>query len=248
VVVDEVDTLTSSQLPFPIGFPNGSAKLVWLARGQKFPILEMTLASATQNIITGVRYRDIYRQLVPYAPKPNFTAINRSILVGDSVGFINLTGIGTGPVSFSWDLTPATGWAYTFGTSATSRNPFVKFTQPGVYSVGLRSTVGIASADTVKADYITVNPSSTRPTAEAALALYPNPATDAFTLRAPASWQARTFYRVDALGKATPITAEVTPQGLRFSAQGLANGLYFLHAPPQFGEKALHLRFTISRN
>jgi hypothetical protein len=246
VSVLEIDSIISSQLPFPIGFPNNSERYVWLAAGQRFPILEVT--TGLLNTVTQVRYRDVYRQLVPVAPQPDFTALNRTLDEGDSVAFINLTSPGLGPTSFSWSLRPPTGWAFAFGTTASSRNPFIKFTRAGVYSVSLRSTVGTASSDTTKDDYITVNASTALPTAKASLLrAYPNPATNTAFLEGLTPDEAPHLVRVDAWGKSTPVAAYGQGSLVQIQTQTWAPGVYTLVLAPRNGDKARHLRLTIAR-
>lgn len=245
VRVEEVDSLVATALPFPLGFNSSTTHLVWLAQGQHYPILDMTLNTATGTpILTDVRYRDVYRQLVPVAPQPDFVAVRRQLNVGDSTAFANLTPPGTGPTAFSWDISPATGWNYTFGTSASSRNPIVKFTAPGLYSVGLRATVGLASADTLKQNYIQVlDPASVRSSLALAGA-YPNPADGYFDL--PGAAPDADWYLVNAAGQRRRIQPVSVEGGLRFSTQQLPTGLYFIESSPQNGGVVQHLRIAVS--
>lgn len=244
VKVFEVDSVQAAALPFPLGFTSNTTHLVWLAQGQHYPILDMTVNTTTGTpILTDVRYRDIYRQLVPVAPQPDFVAIRRQLTVGDSTGFANLTPPGTGPTSFAWDITPTTGWNFTFGTTANSRNPVVKFTAPGLYSVGLRATVGAASSDTVKQDYIQVLPATGVKALAATPQPYPNPADGYFDLAAQPGldWQI-----VNAAGQRNPIQPTITQAGLRFSTQALAPGIYLLQASPQNGGVVQQIRIAVS--
>jgi PKD repeat protein len=72
------------------------------------------------------------------APVANFTGCNSSVAQNSTVTFTDAsTGI---PTSWAWSITPATGWTYVGGTSATSQNPQVQFTTAGNYTVALTAT------------------------------------------------------------------------------------------------------------
>jgi|GEM_PF-527765 len=72
------------------------------------------------------------------APVANFTGCNSNVTQNSTVTFTDAsTGV---PTSWSWAITPATGWAYVGGTSATSQNPQVQFTALGNYNVALTAT------------------------------------------------------------------------------------------------------------
>lgn len=91
---------------------------------------------------------------VPTAPVADFVGNPTTVAVGGSVQFTDLTT--HSPTSWSWSITPATGWSYAGGTSATSQNPQVTFTTQGQYTVSLTATNSVGSDNETKTNYITV--------------------------------------------------------------------------------------------
>lgn len=87
------------------------------------------------------------------APNANFVANQTNVPTGTTVTFTDQT---TGsPTSWSWSITPATGWAYT-GSSATSQNPQVTFNTAGSYTIALTATNANGSDTETKNNYIVV--------------------------------------------------------------------------------------------
>ena len=90
----------------------------------------------------------------PIAPIANFTASATSITPGTTVSFTDLT---TGiPTSWAWSVTPATGWSFAGGTSATSQNPQITFNTVGQYTISLTATNAQGSDVETKNNYIVV--------------------------------------------------------------------------------------------
>jgi len=88
------------------------------------------------------------------APVADFVANATTVTVGSTVQFTDLTT--HSPSSWAWVITPATGWSYAGGTTASSPNPQVTFTVAGQYTVQLTATNGVGSDDETKTNYITV--------------------------------------------------------------------------------------------
>jgi len=89
-----------------------------------------------------------------YLCKAAFTADKTTICSGDE---ITLTDDSYNAVSsWSWSITPSSGWTYTNGTSATSQNPSVSFTTPGLYSVQLTASDGTVTDSETKNNFIHV--------------------------------------------------------------------------------------------
>ena len=88
------------------------------------------------------------------APVADFEADNLSPTVADTVHFTDLSS--NDPTSWSWSFDPAT-MEFLEGTSASSQNPIVKFTDPGTYTVELTATNAAGSDTETKTNYITVS-------------------------------------------------------------------------------------------
>jgi PKD repeat protein len=90
----------------------------------------------------------------PVAPVANFIANQTNVTPATTVSFTDQsTGV---PTSWAWAISPATGWAYAAGTSATSQNPQVTFNTVGQYTVTLTATNAQGSDAEVKTNYIIV--------------------------------------------------------------------------------------------
>jgi PKD repeat protein len=82
------------------------------------------------------------------------------------------------PTSWSWTVSPASGWTYTGGTSASSQNPQIQFNTAGTYTVALTASNGSGSDTETKTNYITVTSSGGASIDENDLSkvvIYPNP-------------------------------------------------------------------------
>jgi PKD repeat protein len=90
----------------------------------------------------------------PVAPVANFVANQTNVTPGTTVSFTDQsTGI---PTSWAWSISPATGWAFAGGTTATSQNPQVTFNTVGQYTVTLTASNAQGSDAEVKTNYIIV--------------------------------------------------------------------------------------------
>lgn len=85
----------------------------------------------------------------------SFSANTTSLYLGGSVDFTDES-IGTGIVSYTWDITPATGVSFINGTDANTQNPTVQFDEAGTYSVTLTVNDGTDDFVAERVDYITV--------------------------------------------------------------------------------------------
>lgn len=91
--------------------------------------------------------------------KAEFTADKKTVCAGELVQLIDDSyNAATG---WSWEITPSTGWSFTDGTSATSQNPKLNFTQSGLFTVKLTSTDGTTTDEEIKANYLRILPTST---------------------------------------------------------------------------------------
>lgn len=94
----------------------------------------------------------------PVAPVANFVANQTNVTPATTVSFTDQsTGV---PTSWAWSVSPATGWAYSGGSTASTQNPQITFNTVGQYTITLVATNGQGSDSEVKTNYITVAVSS----------------------------------------------------------------------------------------
>ncbi len=97
-------------------------------------------------------------------PLTNFVASATNICVGETITLNDLSQ--NSPNAWAWAITPATGYSYVNGTSATSQNPQVQFTVLGLYDVSLTASNGFGSSNVTINAYITVGSGSATPLVE----------------------------------------------------------------------------------
>jgi PKD repeat protein len=82
-------------------------------------------------------------------------------------GVIRFTDISTNaPSTWNWTVTPSAGVTFLEGTSSTSQNPVIGFSNLGEYTVSLEATNGIGSSTETKVDLISINAGETLPILE----------------------------------------------------------------------------------
>jgi PKD repeat protein len=90
----------------------------------------------------------------PTTPVANFTANQTNVTPGTNVTFTDQsTGV---PTTWAWSISPATGWAYANGSTASSQNPVVTFNTVGQYTVTLTASNSQGSDAETKTNYIIV--------------------------------------------------------------------------------------------
>ncbi|MFM8963642.1 MAG: PKD domain-containing protein, partial [Sphingomonadales bacterium] len=116
--------------------------------------LKPWLDAANLNVLIFGGSSDPCTPTTPVAPVANFTASATNISPATTVNFTDLsTGI---PTSWSWSVSPATGWAYAGGTNASSQNPQITFNNVGQYTISLTATNAQGSDVETKNNYIIV--------------------------------------------------------------------------------------------
>jgi PKD repeat protein len=91
-----------------------------------------------------------------YLCKAEFNADKQTVCTGEQVQlFDDSYNAVTG---WTWEITPATGWAYASGSSATTQNPVLIFSQSGLYTVKLTATDGSTTNSNTKSNYLRVLP------------------------------------------------------------------------------------------
>ena len=90
----------------------------------------------------------------PSAPSTDFSASATNVSPGTTVNFAdNTSGV---PTSWTWTISPNSGWAYAGASSASSQNPQVTFNTVGQYTVSLTAGNSIGSDSETKNNYIIV--------------------------------------------------------------------------------------------
>lgn len=87
-------------------------------------------------------------------PEVEFSASDESICQGQDVTFYDES-IGA-PNTWNWTITPSTGVSFVNGTSSSSNQPTVEFSQSGLYTIKLVASNSLGTDSLEKVDYIEV--------------------------------------------------------------------------------------------
>jgi hypothetical protein len=87
-------------------------------------------------------------------PVAQFSATRTSAVVNDTLRLMDESL--NGPTTFSWTISPATGWQFANGTNANSRNPFLVFNQVGTYTIKLVASNSFGTDSVTKTTYISI--------------------------------------------------------------------------------------------
>ena len=116
--------------------------------------LKPWLDPTNSNVLVLAGSADPCTPTTPVAPVANFSASATNVTPGTTVNFTDLsTGI---PTSWSWSVSPASGWSFAAGSSATTQNPQIVFNNVGQYTVSLSATNAQGSDVETKNNYIVV--------------------------------------------------------------------------------------------
>lgn len=96
-----------------------------------------------------------YSPCAPSAPVADFVASATLVLPGTTVNFTDLSS--NSPDTWSWSISPSTGWSYAGGTDGSDQNPEITFTTVGFYTVSLTASNSVGSDTETKSAYIEVN-------------------------------------------------------------------------------------------
>ena len=231
-VIKEVDSLSVSGFNIPI--PNNRTEYRWLAKGEKFPILEVVVTTGALGVggTTSVRYKDSYRPEL-FVNNANFTTSKINATITDTV---NLNDACAGsPIAYQWTITPNTV-SYVAGTSATSQNPRVLFNTAGKYSIKLQATYQGGSDDTTRTNYITITSGTTNTavkeikSAPLEISVFPVPANNELNVQFSKSVKGVSIHVYDILGKEKDVNTEWSKAGSLASLDisGMPNGVYFV--------------------
>jgi PKD repeat protein len=116
--------------------------------------LKPWLDPTNSNVLLLAGSSDPCTPTTPVAPVANFSASATNVTPGTTVSFTDLSsGI---PTSWSWSVSPATGWSYAAGSTATTQNPLIVFNTVGQYTISLTATNAQGSDIETKNNYIVV--------------------------------------------------------------------------------------------
>jgi PKD repeat protein len=143
--------------------------------------IELTASNiAGSDTETKVDYIEVQTPVI--APVADFAASATSILLSETVTFTDLST--NTPTSWTWTITPATGWTFAGGTNANSQNPQVTFNTAGLYTIELAAINTGGSDIETKTDYITVvDNAAVSENATDVLTIYPNPTNGSFVIQ-----------------------------------------------------------------
>jgi len=231
-VIKEVDSISISGFSIPI--PNNRTEYKWLAKGEKFPILEVVVTTGGLGVggTTTVRFKDRYRPEL-FVNNANFTTSKINATIIDTV---NLNDACAGsPISYQWTITPNTV-SYVAGTSATSQNPRVLFNAAGKYSIKLQATYQGGSDDTTRTNYITITGGTTNTAvkeikaAPLEISVFPVPASNELNVQFSKPVKGINIHVYDILGKEKDVNTEWSKAGSLASLDisDMPNGVYFV--------------------
>lgn len=232
-IIKEVDSLSVSGFNIPI--PNNRTEYKWLAKGEKFPILEVVVTTGGLGVAgsTTIRYKDSNRPEL-FVNNANFTTSKIITTIGDTV---NLNDACSGsPIAYQWTITPNTV-SYVANTSATSQNPRVLFNAAGKYSIKLQATYQGGIDDTTRTNYITITGGTSNTavkeikSAPLEINLFPVPASNELNIQFSKSIKGTNSIHVyDILGKEKEVNTEWSKAGTLASldVSVMPNGVYFV--------------------
>ncbi len=234
--VDEVDTIISIFGKTPIARKQLSFK--WLSNEEHIPVLEIQGQLDNQGRFTPVTilYRDSFRGLNTGGSggnQPNFVADFKVNKVKGEVGkdtfkFTNLTK--PFAATAQWQFNPVNGAQFVNGTSQTSINPEVIFTQAGTYTVKLTSGGGPNSDDTTYNDLIFVGWGvGTEKIQNNQIGVNPNPVKNELTITSlQANISINNIRCYSFSGQEIKIQTMAVKEGFLVNTSDWAQGIYFL--------------------
>lgn len=106
------------------------------------------------NVVSATNLAAVGAAGTPYLCKADFSADKTTVCAGNQVQFSDQSY--NAVTTWSWVVTPSTGWSFASGSSASSENPVIVFDAPGMYDVQLTATDGTNSDAETKTGYIRV--------------------------------------------------------------------------------------------
>lgn len=106
------------------------------------------------NVVSAANLAAVGASGAPYLCKTDFSADKTTICLGNTVQFQDESY--NAVASWSWVITPSSGWSFANGTSASTANPAITFDTPGMYDVQLTASDGTNSDAETKTGFIRV--------------------------------------------------------------------------------------------
>lgn len=124
----------------------------------KYPSTNSPLPISVRMVLKSCEGNDTVVKNTILAPRSSnpivdFNADIRRIAAGGTVRFTEMV---EGACELQWNFTPSAGVEYINGTNSTSRDPQVKFNQPGSYSVQLVARNDNGQANRIRTNYVDV--------------------------------------------------------------------------------------------
>lgn len=235
--INGVDSIQLSTFKIPI--PNNKTIYTWYAKGQHYPIMEITQTIGIGAGLT-IKYKDIYRTEV-YINAAKFTASKTNASQFDT---INLTSQSTGtPKSYEWTITPST-FRFVGGTNNTTRNPRLMFDKSGSYSVKLKVIYEGGQDDSLRSNYINVLTTglydfeNNKPE----ISIYPNPATEVLNIESNMSLAKSKILVTNLLGKEILIINYklLNLNSLQINTSNLSKGIYLVNVVNENNTTSTH--------
>ena len=125
-------------------------------QGQRTRMRSALQVSSTgrANVVSAANLTAVGATSTPYLCKADFSANKNTVCSGNEVQFSDESY--NAVTGWSWAITPATGWAFATGSTATSANPVIIFNDPGMYDIQLTATDGTNSDAETKTGFIRV--------------------------------------------------------------------------------------------
>ena len=230
-VITELDSIRVTTPSINFGQTITRIEYKWLSTTEKIPMLTIT-----GNVIAGtftatsVQYRNEWSSVTPITV--DFESDKVSPKQGAVVSFTNKSdGV---DLSYTWSLSPSTGFIFVNGTSANHENPKIVFQDTGWYDVTLTATGNNGSKAETKSRYIHVldKNSSVDLLSENSILVFPNPTSDVIHVNLSNSDETRLkltsadgqeVYKITFIDDTTIPVMNVSP------------GLYLLHLQNETG-------------
>lgn len=166
-------------------------------------------------------------------PMAEFSVSANEVTAGDIVAVTDESTIC--PNAWSWDVQPATGWAFVNGTDATSQNPEIQFNNYGLYTVTLTAYNQNGGSIEFPSEEIMVNSAvGIYDFTASDIKIFPNPTSGELNIEFAGSIENALMAVVSPIG-AEVMTYTHVPNSI--DVNQLSNGTYFLVILLPNGEK-----------